>query len=423
MKAKCFVMLAMLISCVFGVNGVWADTALYIDNAQICYVGLCEGVVHVEYGGIGTDEGAIFGYAHAGNNQRNYGGYFRSDSTNGLGVWGVANATSGQTYGGSFRSYSTSGTGVAGYASATTGPTYAGYFEDRSTSGKGIFSWASATTGTTYGGYFENDSTQGMGVFIHSAATSGNTAAGYFYNQSTAGRAVVGVSSATTGETNAGYFLNYSTNGKAVLAYAGAASGPAYGGYFQSDSTGGLGVVGITPATSGVNFGVFGQSNSPSGYGVFSQGNLMVTGNAYVLGSKSSVAPLKSGKKVALYAVESAENWFEDFGSARLKEGKAEVTIDPTFAETVNTGMEYPVFLTPNGDCRGLYVTKKTDNTFEVKELNSGNSDISFSYRIVAKRKGFEGKRLAEVQDDTLLAAQGIKPQSQVSLEAASHVK
>jgi hypothetical protein len=28
--------------------------------------------------------------------------------------------------------------------------------------------------------------------------------------------------------------------------------------------------------------------------------------------------------------------------------------------ETVNTGLDYHVFLTPNGDCKGLYVSQKS---------------------------------------------------------------
>jgi hypothetical protein len=100
-----------------------------------------------------------------------------------------------------------------------------------------------------------------------------------------------------------------------------------------------------------------------------------------------------------MYAVESSENWFEDFGSSKLKDGSALVSIETTFAETVNTGMEYHVFLTPKGDCKGLYVTNEKEGSFEVRELNGGKSSIPFSYRIVAKRKGYEDQRLARVDE------------------------
>jgi len=41
-----------------------------------------------------------------------------------------------------------------------------------------------------------------------------------------------------------------------------------------------------------------------------------------------------------------------------------------------------------------LYVTNQKGTSFEVREGNGGKSDISFSYRIVAKRKGYEDHRL-----------------------------
>ena len=68
----------------------------------------------------------------------------------------------------------------------------------------------------------------------------------------------------------------------------------------------------------------------------------------------------------------------------------------PTFAETVNTAMEYHVFLTPKGDCKGLYVANKTPAGFEVHELGGGQSNVAFDYRIVAHRKGYENVRLAD---------------------------
>jgi hypothetical protein len=103
---------------------------------------------------------------------------------------------------------------------------------------------------------------------------------------------------------------------------------------------------------------------------------------------------------VELYAMESPEVWFEDFGTARLDSGTAEVTIDPTFALTVNTQFDYHVFLTPNGDCEGLFVAEKTPGGFRVRELRSGKSNISFDYRVVAKRRGYESVRLQEVDAD-----------------------
>jgi hypothetical protein len=107
--------------------------------------------------------------------------------------------------------------------------------------------------------------------------------------------------------------------------------------------------------------------------------------------------PVDGGsRKVALYAMEAPENWFEDFGSGQLSNGTARMELEPTFAQTVNTHLDYHVFLTPRGECEGLYVTDLTPTGFEVRELHHGSSSVAFDYRIVAKRKSYESIRLAD---------------------------
>jgi hypothetical protein len=102
---------------------------------------------------------------------------------------------------------------------------------------------------------------------------------------------------------------------------------------------------------------------------------------------------------VALYPVQSPENWFEDFGSGKLEGGVATVALDPGFLQTVNAGMDYHVFLTPGGECKGLYVAQKTATSFQVRELGGGKSSVGFDYRIVARRKGYEAIRLADMTE------------------------
>jgi hypothetical protein len=59
----------------------------------------------------------------------------------------------------------------------------------------------------------------------------------------------------------------------------------------------------------------------------------------------------------------------------------------------------YHVFLTPKADSKGLYVINETANSFEVRESGGGTSSLSFDYRIVAKRRGYEAQRLTDVTD------------------------
>jgi hypothetical protein len=161
--------------------------------------------------------------------------------------------------------------------------------------------------------------------------------------------------------------------------------------------------------------GVFASNNSPyptlsavnyTSYdsvvlGTYGPGNfysclIYGDGDLNCIGTISSVVP-SGTQKVSVYATQSTENWFEDAGSGQLSSGSAHVVFDPTFAQTVNTGVEYHVFLTPRGDCEGLYVGSQTAQGFEVHELRGGSSNIAFDYRIMAKRNGFENVRLADV--------------------------
>jgi hypothetical protein len=133
------------------------------------------------------------------------------------------------------------------------------------------------------------------------------------------------------------------------------------------------------------------------GYGYGGECTADVSGNLGCTGSVSAVAAIAGGsKKVALNGIASPEHWFEDAGSGQLSSGEAVINIESIYGETVNTGMDYHVFLTPNGDCKGLYVAQKSATSFVVRELGGGTSSIAFDYRIMAKRRGFEEARLTD---------------------------
>jgi hypothetical protein len=54
----------------------------------------------------------------------------------------------------------------------------------------------------------------------------------------------------------------------------------------------------------------------------------------------------------------------------------------------------------PNGDCRGLYVTNKSANSFAVRELGGGTSNVRFDYRIMAIRRKYETVRFEDHTND-----------------------
>ncbi len=176
-----------------------------------------------------------------------------------------------------------------------------------------------------------------------------------------------------------------------------------------ASSGGNCGACGINTSADGQ--GVYGQASASGGIGVYGDGSgfgVYSAGNFATTGTKSAVVALPNDRVISLYAVESPENWFEDFGSGELSNGVAAIELDPTFVQTVSLGAGYHVFLTSNGDCYGLYVANKTATGFEVRELAGGTSGVAFDYRIVAKRKGLESVRMEQVSDEHEVA-EGIR--------------
>jgi hypothetical protein len=110
-------------------------------------------------------------------------------------------------------------------------------------------------------------------------------------------------------------------------------------------------------------------------------------------GPKSAAVQHPDGSHRLLYCMESPESWFEDFGEAKLVKGKAAVKIDKDFAGVAKTDA-YHVFLSPYGESNGLYVSRRNRKGFEVREQSSGRNTLTFSYRVVARRKDVPSERL-----------------------------
>lgn len=92
--------------------------------------------------------------------------------------------------------------------------------------------------------------------------------------------------------------------------------------------------------------------------------------------------------KKIMFAPEAPEVLFEDYGTGQLTNGTAKIVIDPIFAKNIFVDEKHPlkVFIQLEGDCKGVFVTDKSKNGFTVKELNSGKSNVKFSWHIVGNR-------------------------------------
>ena len=342
-------------------------------------------------------------------------------SVSGPGVQGTS--TSGSA--GSFTSTGSTATissvnsgttnGSAVYA-ATSGPNASTIYADSTGSGgnaiAGIATGGAGSSGAqpvgVYGYSGGGNGIHGVsantsGIFAETSSTSAQDAALYAYSHNKASgvyaySAQMGIHAVSGGASVAGTQSYAFPNGPAAV--WGDTNGNGYAIVGTTDN----GVAGqfINSSASQQTMYVGNQYNGSSSVAefagsngacsVFGNGDLLCTGTV-----SSAIATKDAARTVTTYSVQSAENWYEDAGSAHLVNGVAHVQLDPTFGETVNTAIEYHVFLTPGGDSEGLYVTNKTAQGFEVREQHGGHSNIDFDYRIMAKRVGHENERLVDV--------------------------
>jgi hypothetical protein len=105
-------------------------------------------------------------------------------------------------------------------------------------------------------------------------------------------------------------------------------------------------------------------------------------------GTVSTIADGLNGEKVTLYCPESPEIFFSDYGQGKLVNGKAHIDLDPIFVKNIVVNEKHPlrVFVQLEGDCNGVYITNKSQNGFDVVELNGGSSNVSFQWNVVCNR-------------------------------------
>ena len=287
------------------------------------------------------------------------------------------------------------GSGLAGGGSVSLGESTTLSLGPNISGTTGRFSGATAPV-------LSGDNTNGASG--HLGTTVGGEPAGVWGSSSYYGVYGAGIYGVFANASNVGVYASGNTIGVSGISNTS-------GGYGELGTTINGYATGIYGASG--TYGVFGYANT---YGVVGESNYTgVYGKGPTFGvysdgpvgtpsTNAAVAALPDDRVVELYSMASPENWFEDFGSGSLKAGVAEITLDPTFAQGANRQSDYPVFIKPNGDCEGLYVATKTATGFEVRESRSGNSNVSFDFRIVAKRRGFEALRMEELRHDAKTA-------------------
>lgn len=253
----------------------------------------------------------------------------------------------------------------AGVRGAATATPVAGAFTI------GVYGNSTAATGAGFGLYGNNASAGGIGVFgannnalgtaVHG---TGNNSAGYYTLARGAGvsgdGAQFGVAGTATTTVNTNPNNDAGTNGANASA----------GGYFQ------VGTVAATLFTAQTWSYVAVRDNG----GVLRK----IIGP----GTVNTIVKDLNENLVALSCPETPENIFQDYGSGKLVNGRAHITLDPILSKNIVVNEEHPlrVFVQLEGDCKGVYVTSKTVNGFDVIELDNGNSNVNFSWTITANR-------------------------------------
>ena len=115
-----------------------------------------------------------------------------------------------------------------------------------------------------------------------------------------------------------------------------------------------------------------------------------IGGSLSVTGEKNRIIDTENYDTRKQYCYETATPYFGDIGTAQTDEtGKCYIDIDDIFAETVNTGVEYQVFLQKEGQ-GDIWVEEKTDSYFVVR----GTENLKFSWEIKAIQRDYEFERL-----------------------------
>jgi len=393
-------------STMYGVEGYGENTSS--GNVLAGYFHTSSSGTGHHYGilgeGVGSSSKSAYGVRGIASNSSNgsaLGGYFTAEEAGTGTHYGVytesASSSDGDAYGGYFYCNTSAGTGTAYGVSARSysasgGWHYGVYGRAENTSSGypkgGYFYATSSGTGQPVGVWAEgNTSASGLsyGIIGEANNSSGRAVAATFYTPPphTGPGGCTGVEISVPDSTESSTYGIYCLSSNR-------STGPVYGGYFNA--------FGGTTGT-GTRYAIYAEASAADGWAGYFGGDVRITDSLVVLGGKSAAVKVDNGEYRLLYSQESPEVWFEDFGEGRLLNGSAVIQIDPLFAQTVNTSVKYHVFLTPQDQPLTLAVANKTTASFDV--VGPSGANIPFSYRIVAKRRGYEDTRLAKMGKPT----------------------
>jgi hypothetical protein len=265
-----------------------------------------------------------------------------------------------------------------------------------------------AATGSNHGyGVYGEDRSSGTGALdfgVYGRSTYGTGAGGASkYKTGVSGTSVYGIGS--YGASTSGTAAYFSTGGNGTPNSVGAYVANANGNALEAVAS----YVGIVARAPAAGFPIV--ATDPSGNNLFYVDG---SGNVFFHGTLNTFARTSSGRPATAFAPQSTAPTVEDVGSAQLVAGAATVTLGSAFATALDPRETYHVFLTPDGDTRGLYVAAKTPAGFVVRETQGGRGSFAFDYRVVGTAFGSAGKRSAFVASGNASAQPKAMPYSRL---------
>lgn len=262
--------------------------------------------------------------------------------------------------------------------------------------GNGVYVHHTGSAGSAIAALVEQSAGDGINI-THTG--TGNGAAFRVDNPGVVNQAVaVG----TNSRGNGVFVVHSGAEGSAVRALADAGAGAFWGAssgsptaYFENTATGST-VSHALYARSQGGFPTAVFENLSGSAAMHALGDARIEGTLLVdalqvLGAKNAVVETSAGL-TEMYSEESTEVWFSDHGFGETRNGRTFIPIEPGYAETVRLSEPYHVFLQAMGDA-ALFVVRRSKEGFEVR-TRDGAKRVAFSYRIMAKRRDFEDRRM-----------------------------
>jgi len=257
------------------------------------------------------------------------------------------------------------GIGIMGVNSAAAG-TAGGdgvYGTTAQSAGIGVYGLNSNTSGTGVMG-IGNNATGSYLTAGSGGAFTGTTVGSYNYGTAAISTGTMGVGNAQTGYTLTGSGSGGAFTGATIGVYGTAdnAANDTWGGYFDN-ANGAYAYVGGT-TTGGTDIKISGS------------------------GTAATIVSRPDNTKAIMFCTEAPEILFQDYGVGKLVNGRAHIELDPILVKNILVDADHPmkVFIQLEGECNGVYVTNKTQTGFDVIELNNGQSNVEFSWSIIANR-------------------------------------